>query len=164
MIKHLITFGGSAYDEITAIVMRDALGLGVDQIHVYDDKWLTEQPFFATPEFQYLFTHQGVGNPSGRRGFGWFCWKPFVIRHALDTYCADGDIVMFIDADTYPAVVRAYDVVRVAGAGGQLSGDWLVSRASPVNSDAAFRTRLGLRRNARSSGSGAGGGIPGGIL
>jgi hypothetical protein len=24
------------------------------------------------------------------------------IRHALDTYCADGDIVLFIDADTYP--------------------------------------------------------------
>jgi phage protein D len=69
-----------------------------------------------------------------------------------------------LDADTYPAVVRAYDVVRVAGAGGQLSGDWLVSRASHVIGDAAFRTRLGLRRNAQSTGAGAGGGIPGGIL
>lgn len=69
-----------------------------------------------------------------------------------------------LDADTYPAVVRAYDVVRVAGAGGQLSGDWLVSRASHVIADAAFRTRLGLRRNARSSATGAGAAVPGGIL
>jgi hypothetical protein len=102
MTKHLITFGGAAYDELTEKVVRNHKRFGADQFYVYDDKWLTEQPFFSNPEFQYLFNHRGVGNPHGRRGFGWFAWKPFIIRHALDTYCSEGDIVLFIDADTYP--------------------------------------------------------------
>lgn len=102
MIRHLITFGGAAYDSITSKVVQRAHQFGVDELHIYDDRWLMEQPFFSTPEFQWLFTHQGVGNPYGRRGFGWMAWKPFIIRHSLDNFCADSDIVMFIDADTYP--------------------------------------------------------------
>jgi hypothetical protein len=100
-MNHLITFGGSAYDGMTARVVQAAPRFGVDNLLVYDDRWLTEQPLFQDPRFQYLYTHKGVGNPNGGRGFGWFAWKPTVIKDALRR-ASDGDVVMFIDADTLP--------------------------------------------------------------
>jgi len=99
--KLLITFGGSAYDPVTAKTVESAPRLGADEVLVYDDRWLTEQPLFADPRFQYLFTHKGVGNPQGRRGFGWMSWKPTIIMDALSR-SSDGDIVLFVDADTSP--------------------------------------------------------------
>lgn len=69
-----------------------------------------------------------------------------------------------LDAASYPAVVRIYDVLRVAGTGGHLSGDYLVSRVTHTLTASAYRQELGLRRNARSRGPNAGGQLPGGIL
>jgi hypothetical protein len=101
MKRIVVTFGGSAYDAMTAKTVASAPVLGADEVWVYDDRWITTTPLFRSPEFQWLFTHRGVGNPRGGRGFGWFAWKPYVILHALSRL-NDGDMVMYLDADTYP--------------------------------------------------------------
>ncbi len=68
-----------------------------------------------------------------------------------------------VDADRYAGVLSPHRVVRVAGAGPQLSGDYLVSQVTHVITDAAYRQQFSLRRNARSAGGG-GLGIPGGLF
>ncbi len=98
--KHiLICFGGEAYDNTTEIIVRDAPRFGVDKVLVYDDAWLMQQEFYRLNS--WLWTHHGdmQNNP---RGFGWFAWKPFIIMHALQHYCAEGDVLLYTDADTYP--------------------------------------------------------------
>ena len=101
MHKVLITFGGSAYDATTEKTVDRAPRMGADEVRVYDDRWLMGADFFRSPEFQYLYTHKGLGNPNGGRGFGWFAWKPYILLHTL-ARLDDGDIVMFLDGDTYP--------------------------------------------------------------
>jgi hypothetical protein len=100
-MNHLICFSGSAYDYTTARIGDDAKRFGVDKTLVYDDRWLMDQPLFSDTRFQFLYTHKGVGNPEGGRGFGWMSWKPTVIADALSR-AADGDIILYTDADTYP--------------------------------------------------------------
>jgi hypothetical protein len=97
----LITFGGSKYDPITAKTVEAGPRLGADAVWVYDDRWLTGTDLFGLPEFQWLYTHRGRGNPTGGRGFGWFAWKPYVIAHALSRL-QTGDMVLYLDADTFP--------------------------------------------------------------
>ena len=101
MKRIYITFSGSAYHETTGAIVERAPRMGADQVVVYDDRWLMDQPLFRDPRFQWLYTHKGVGNPHGGRGFGWFSWKPYVIIDALSR-CEPGDIVLYTDADTYP--------------------------------------------------------------
>ncbi len=52
------------------------------------------------------------------RGFGWFCWKPFIILDALERFCEDGDIVFYTDADCYPYadLTPFYDYANEHGA------------------------------------------------
>jgi len=70
-----------------------------------------------------------------------------------------------LDANDYAGVLQPYEVIRVRGVGGFLSGDYLVGRVTHVLSDSAYRQRFSLHRNARSAGSGgAGGGLPGGVF
>jgi phage protein D len=71
-----------------------------------------------------------------------------------------------LDVDDYAGVLQPYEVIRVRGVGGFLSGDYLVGRVTHVLSDSAYRQRFSLHRNARSAGSGGGGagGLPGGIF
>lgn len=92
MKKVYITFSGAAYDETTRKIL-EAVTLGADEVRVYDDVWLMKQPFYE--QNKWLWEH------SHKRGFGWYCWKPFIIWHALSTL-ADGDVVLYTDADTYP--------------------------------------------------------------
>lgn len=99
MRRIYITFGGAAYDKQTEIVIRDAPRFGADEVWVYDDAWILKQEFYQLNK--WLWTHRGPGNPIGGRGFGWFCWKPFIIMHALDRL-APGDMVLYVDGDTYP--------------------------------------------------------------
>ncbi|MFO1058182.1 MAG: hypothetical protein U1E53_14590 [Dongiaceae bacterium] len=70
-----------------------------------------------------------------------------------------------VDADRYAGVLSPYQVVSVAGVGGRMSGAYLVSRVTHLLSDAGYRQKFALVRNARSAG-GAGGApaIPGGII
>lgn len=101
MRRVCITFGGSAYDATTALTVERAPRMGADEVLVYDDVWLLGTEFGKSAEFQWLLNHKGVGNPKGGRGFGWFAWKPRIIQHALSRL-SDGDMVLYLDADTYP--------------------------------------------------------------
>jgi phage protein D len=69
-----------------------------------------------------------------------------------------------VDADTYSGVLQPYQVLTVAGVGGTLSGDYLISRVTHVIEDEGYRQQFELRRNARSAGSNGNGGPVGGIL
>jgi phage protein D len=68
-----------------------------------------------------------------------------------------------VDADRYAGVLSPHQVVRVAGVGPVLSGDYLVSQVTHVITDDRYRQQFSLRRNARSAGGG-GLGIPGGLF
>lgn len=100
MSNILITFGGEAYDSITAHVVARSRTIGADQVWVYDDRWLVGTEFFSRPDFQYLYNFVGHLCPRGR-GFGLYSWKPYIIKHALSRL-KNGDMVLYLDADTYP--------------------------------------------------------------
>lgn len=69
-----------------------------------------------------------------------------------------------IDANDYDHVLSPYQVIRVAGPGGYLGGDYLISRVRHVINDSGYKQGLTLKRNARAAGSSGGGGLPGGIF
>lgn len=90
----LITFGGALYDDATQLIVERGPLLGADEVWVYDDLWLTQQPFYEINRWLWDHPH--------KRGFGWYCWKPFIIMDALNR-CKDyADVVMYTDGDCYP--------------------------------------------------------------
>lgn len=97
----LITFGGAKYDPIVERTVGRGRYFGADEVLVYDDRWIMGTPLYQCESFQWLLHHRGVGNPRGGRGFGWFSWKPYVIAHALSRL-EDGDMVLYLDGDTFP--------------------------------------------------------------
>lgn len=92
-MRVLITFSGASYDETTKKIVERAKAFGADDVWVYDDKWLLGQPFYT--QNKWLWDHHH------KRGFGWYAWKPFIVWHALQKL-NNGDVVMFLDADTEP--------------------------------------------------------------
>ncbi|MFZ0339861.1 MAG: hypothetical protein WAL45_17655, partial [Terracidiphilus sp.] len=89
----LITFGGRAYDRQIAVQSAACKSLGIEH-RVYDDRWLIGTPFYT--DNRWIFDRQP------QHGFGFCSWKPYIIRHALDHFAEPGDVVMYLDADTYP--------------------------------------------------------------
>ncbi len=92
----VLTFSGVRYHDTTKLIVENAQKFGATEPPwVYDDVWLKE----CRPEFcaatKWAFDHPKV------RGVNWFCWKPFIILDALKR-ANDGDIICFIDADTWP--------------------------------------------------------------
>jgi hypothetical protein len=73
-------------------------------------------------------------------------------------YSAEGEL----NNDLYEGVIQPYQVVSVAGIGGRLGGNYVVSRVSHKLTDASYQQNFALIRNARSAATG--GGIPGGII
>ena len=97
MRKILITFSGAKYHATTERIVKTAPKLGADLVLVYDDTWVREHDFYRVN--RWLYEHPGDKN--GKRGFGWYSFKPLVILDALDR--ADpGDVVLYLDADTVP--------------------------------------------------------------
>lgn len=92
-MNSLITFSGAPYDATTKTIVERGVEFGADDVRVYDDRWLTEQPFYQQNSWLWEHPH--------KRGFGWYAWKPFIIWHALSTL-NDGDVVLYVDADTEP--------------------------------------------------------------
>ncbi len=90
-----ITFGGEVYDGTTALAAMLAPKLGADEVWVYDDNWLINH----RPEFYEL--NRWLWEHHHKRGFGWYAWKPFILIDALDKL-AEGDVVLYFDADTFP--------------------------------------------------------------
>ena len=74
-------------------------------------------------------------------------------------YNAQGEIT----TDIYGAVILPYQVVSVAGIGGRLSGNYVVSRVNHRLTDSSYTQKFALIRNARSAAGGASG-IPGGLI
>jgi phage protein D len=69
-----------------------------------------------------------------------------------------------IDAIDYDTVLSPYQVISVAGPGAYLGGQYLISRVHHVINDGSYKQTVTLKRNARSAGTTAGGGLPGGVF
>lgn len=83
------------------------------------------------------------------------------VNYSSWAYTANAEVV----ADVYGGILSPYKVIRITGAGGYLSGDYLISRVTHMISDEQYKQQFTLRRNARSAGSNGGGaGLPGGIF
>ena len=102
MKRILVTFGGKCYDATIGKTAEAATKLGADEFWCYDDKWLLEHDFYRLNKWLWNYP-EGLhpASPRAPRGMGWFCWKPFVIMQALE-HCQPGDVVCYVDADTYP--------------------------------------------------------------
>lgn len=96
----LITFGGKAYDrqvekQAKLFLCHPVASGGQTYEHrVYDDRWLIGTPFYQLN--RWIFERQP------QHGFGFCSWKPYIIQHALRSCARTGDVVMYLDADTYP--------------------------------------------------------------
>lgn len=103
-----ITFGGGPYESLVGRTMANAPLMGADKVYVYDDLWVTQQPFYRMNRWLWDHPH--------KRGFGWYAWKPFIIMDALNK-CEDGDVVLYVDADTVPIsnFSMLYDICRESG-------------------------------------------------
>lgn len=113
MKKWLITMSGARYDRTTALIVNAGPSCGADEVLVYDDRWVADHEFRKLNA--WLWDHPGDKN--GKRGFGWYAWKPLLLIDALDR-AADGDVVLYIDADTYPvaSMQPIYDIAARSGA------------------------------------------------
>ena len=80
------------------------------------------------------------------------------VDHSSWAYTAQAEVSM----DNYLGVLAPYRTVNVTGAGGHLSGAWLISEVRHTITDGGYTQALGLRRDARSAA--AGGSLPGGIF
>jgi len=70
-------------------------------------------------------------------------------NHSSWAYSANAEV----RADNYAAVLSPCQMIAVAGAGRQLSGQWLISRVTHIINDEGYRQQMTLRRNARSDGT-----------
>jgi len=92
-MRTLVTFSGARYDATTRQIVERAPALGAEAVIVYDDRWLVTHPFFVVNRWLWDHPH--------KRGFGWYAWKPLVILQTL-AQLPDGDLVLYVDADTVP--------------------------------------------------------------
>jgi hypothetical protein len=105
MSNLLITFGGRAYDRQIYAQReyldhhREAFGDNMRHI-VYDDRWLIARPFYKL--------NRWIFDRKPQHGFGFCSWKPYIILHALRTFTQQGDVAMYLDADTYPIADISY--------------------------------------------------------
>lgn len=70
------------------------------------------------------------------------------VDHSGWAYSANAEVV----ADNYSGVLLPYKVITVRGAGGYISGDWLISQVTHTINDSEYKQSFTLRRNARSNG------------
>ena len=103
MKRIYITMGGQGYDALTEIAFPQGKALGADDVLVYDDVWVRATEFYHRHE--WLFT-----NFERNWGFGYNCWKPYIIMDALSRYDPNEDaVVLYVDGDTYP--INRLDVI-----------------------------------------------------
>lgn len=102
MKRILLTFSGQAYNDLTAITVERGPNMGADAVWVYDDRWLIESGYHEINRWLFEATCKIQDEPHvHKHGFGWCSWKGFIISHAFNRL-QDGDIVLYLDADTYP--------------------------------------------------------------
>lgn len=110
----LICFGGSAYDDTTALIVENGPKFGADRVLVYDDRWLLESGHYE--RHREMWNWGFPGPKTHHRGFGWFSWKPYIILESLK-HSAPDDVILYCDADTYPIADLSviFDIARRDG-------------------------------------------------
>jgi hypothetical protein len=93
--KILFCFSGAQYHETTRRIVEDGPRFGATDVWVVDDVWLVTRHPQHWEETRHLWSLPGV------RGVNWFAFKPFVILDMLRR-CQPGDVLLYVDADTYP--------------------------------------------------------------
>jgi hypothetical protein len=77
--------------------------MGADEVLVYDDKWLMGTGYYKVN--RWLFDAQSfiMDRPQVpiKHGFGWCSWKAFCILNTWERL-EDGDIVLYLDGDSFP--------------------------------------------------------------
>ncbi len=114
-MRCLVTFGGAGYDHTIGKTLERALAVGVDRlprsespaVRVYDNVWLDAHPFRHLPGNEWLW------KTDERRGYGWHAWKPMIVLDAF-AYCQDGDVVLYLDGDTFPTGVSLAPLFDIA--------------------------------------------------
>lgn len=102
MKRVIATFSGRAYDPTTKLTVERAPVMGADQVMVFDDKWLIGTGYTTVNKWLFDATSRIQDEPTVyKHGFGWCSWKAFVILSAWDRV-QDGDVVMYLDGDTFP--------------------------------------------------------------
>lgn len=94
VVKRIVTtFSGAAYDSTTKLIVEQAPQFGVDEVRVYDDAWLLTTPYYQLN--RWIFDREP------KHGFGWCAWKAYILLEEMKRIDT-GDIVLYLDADTYP--------------------------------------------------------------
>lgn len=109
MRRAYVTFSGAAYDETTALIVERAPKLGADAVMVFDDRWLIDTGYVDANRWLY--------DAEPKFGFGYCSWKAFTILSAMDRL-EDGDVVFYVDADTFPIGApfgQLFDACAAAG-------------------------------------------------
>ncbi len=134
MRKIYCTFSGAQYDETTQRIVEDAPNFGVDEVRIYDDKWLMGTEFYRLNKWIFELKSRNE-----QRGFGWYCFKAYVLLLEMErqwrSEMVDEDnppIILWTDADTYPIgdLTPLYDQCRKDGgimlfaAEGCVQGAW----------------------------------------
>lgn len=104
-------FSGRRYDATTRIIVEQCIAQGIEP-RVYDDRWLMGTSYYE----QNRWIFEAIGEHNIVEGFGWCNWKAFIIQQELKRLNT-GDIVMYLDADTYPVSSMAplYDMCEREG-------------------------------------------------
>lgn len=108
MKTYVVTFGSDDYQSSAEVLRHTALTCGrVDGVFVWNESSIAS---FAK-EVPHMFKH--------RRGFGLWCWKPYIILKTMATYLQEGDVLVYCDACTsfvrdvaeYAQAARGHDIV-----------------------------------------------------
>ncbi len=82
------------------------------------------------------------------------------VDHSSWSYSAKAEVSM----ENYAGVLAPYRTITVVGAGGHLSGEWLISQVHHTINNTSYAQSFTLRRNARSAGASAGNGLLGRVF
>jgi hypothetical protein len=91
----IVSFSGARYYCTTKKIVEEGPKFGATEVMIYDDHWLLNIHPTYRDDARWLLDHPST------RGVGWFAWKSFVALDALKRVGPD-DVVLMIDADTYP--------------------------------------------------------------
>lgn len=110
MRRVIATFSGARYHDTTKKIVEDGPKFGATDVMVFDDHWLDTCRPDHVRATEYFRKHPGC------RGVDWFCFKPRVALDALNLVGPD-DVVLMIDADTYPIADLSvlFDITTCAG-------------------------------------------------
>lgn len=147
MTRWLCTMGGVDYDQFTGRVLSQAQSFGIDNVRVYDDEWLKAHPFYEV--------NRWIFETPEKRGFGWHAWKPLLLLDTL-AHAHDGDVVCYLDADTYPVrdLSPLYETAGREGAmlfdcSGRMQDAWCTGDCFVVMGQDTDRYRMALGGCAR---------------